>query len=53
MFARRLGRLAGLVFVLAVVFGGVGAASVDSGEQGGSVSASAAVQMQAINIDWE
>ncbi len=27
MLARKLGRLAGLVFVLSVVFGGIGAAS--------------------------
>ena len=32
MFARKLGRFAGgLVFVLVVVFGGVGAASADTG----------------------
>nr|WP_221376878.1 hypothetical protein [Actinoplanes polyasparticus] len=32
MFARKLGRLAGLVFVLTVVFGGVGAAAANAAE---------------------
>ena len=51
MFARRLGRVAGLVFVLAVVFGGAGAASVDNG--GSAATPSAAVEMQSLNIDWD
>jgi hypothetical protein len=41
MSARKLGRLAGLVFVLAAVFGGIGAATVGN-EAGGSAAATRA-----------
>jgi hypothetical protein len=51
MSARKLGRLAGLVFVLAAVFGGIGAASAAQHETGG-VSAVSAVQMANLEIIW-
>lgn len=53
MFARRLGRTAGLVFVLAVVFGGVGATSVDKGESLAAAKANAVVEVQTLSIDWD
>ena len=40
MSARKLGRLAGLVFVLAAVFGGIGAATAGN-EAGGAAATSA------------
>jgi hypothetical protein len=49
MSARKLGRLAGLVFVLAAVFGGIGAASAAQHETGGSTSA---IQMTNLEIIW-
>ena len=51
MSATRLGRLAGLVFVLAAALGGAGAASVDS-----AVVASGdgtAVQVGTLTVDWD
>jgi hypothetical protein len=60
MSARKLGRFAGLVFVLAVVFGGAGAASIDHAHTASaastSVAASTAVAVpNAANgtIDWD
>jgi hypothetical protein len=52
MSARKLGRLAGLVFVLAAVFGGVGAASAGQHEAGGSTAATGAVQMSLLETVW-
>jgi hypothetical protein len=49
MSARKLGRLAGLVFVLAAVLGGIGAASAAQHETGGSTSA---IQMANLEIIW-
>ncbi len=46
MSARKLGRLAGLVFVLAAVFGGVGF------QQAASVSASSSAPVTNGIIDW-
>jgi hypothetical protein len=52
MSARKLGRLAGLVFVLATLFGGVGVASqVAEHETGGSLAAST-VQMIDGEVVW-
>jgi hypothetical protein len=54
MSARKFGRLAGFVFVLAAVFGGAGAASA-SAEHKTVVSAHAASQVsefQLIDINW-
>ncbi|MEV6601290.1 hypothetical protein AB0M36_31215 [Actinoplanes sp. NPDC051346] len=50
MFARKLGRFAGLVFVLAVLAGGAAAAA--SPEHGAGGSAVAAVQPVLGDIDW-
>ena len=52
MSARKLGRLAGLVFVLAAVFGGVGAASVGQHEAGGSTAVTSAMQMRTLETVW-
>jgi len=51
MSARKLGRLAGLVFVLAVVFGAVGAASIDHARK--AQVASAAYQVTELTIEWD
>jgi hypothetical protein len=52
MSARKLSRFAGLVFVLAAILGGVGAASaVVEHETGGSAIA-AATQFSASDIVW-
>jgi len=51
MSARKLGGLAGLVFVLAVVFGGVGAAA-SSGEQT-STAGSEAVYTTDLVVEWD
>ena len=52
MSARKLGRFAGLVFVLAVVFGGVGAASIDHAHT--AATATVTVPMAAdTQIDWD
>jgi hypothetical protein len=45
MSATRLGRLAGLVFVLAAIFGGIGAATAGH-EAGGSAAVTSALQME-------
>ena len=47
MFARKLGRFAGLVLVLAVVFGGVGVAA------GGTDETNTATQYTSLIADWE
>ena len=47
MFARKLGRVAGLVLVLAVVFGGVGVAA------GGAAETHTATQFSTLVSDWE
>jgi hypothetical protein len=54
MSARKLSRVAGLVFVLAAILGGVGAASkVAQHETGGSATASATFQLhQASETVW-
>jgi hypothetical protein len=49
MSARKLGRLAGLVFVLAAFLGGAGAATVEHSAGG----TTAAVQAVSLSIDWE
>jgi hypothetical protein len=55
MSARKLSRLAGLVFVLAAAFGGVGAASVSAERDAGGAQA-AAVQaagtVNRIDVIW-
>jgi hypothetical protein len=51
MSARKLGRLAGLVFVLAAVFGGIGAASVGQHEAGASTAVSAC-EMGTLETVW-
>ena len=49
MSARKLGRLAGLVFVLAAILGGVGAAGAAHVSEGPA----AATQVTFLTIDWE
>jgi hypothetical protein len=53
MSARRLGRLAGVVFALAVVFtlGGTAAANVNHNDATGSQTV--AVQASTLIIEWE
>jgi hypothetical protein len=54
MSARKLGRFAGLVFVLAVVFGGLGAASIDHAHTAPAATATVFVPMAAnTQIDWD
>ena len=52
MSARKLGRLAGLVFVLAAVFGGIGAASHAGQHEAGGATSSIAIQMQSLEGTW-
>ena len=55
MSAKKLGRLAGFVFVLAAVFGGVGSATTASAHETGDSSAvtAAVVRPQlAVDIVW-
>lgn len=57
MSARKLGRFAGLVFVLAVVFGGVSAVSASASE-GDSMAAahtnhSGPAQSSSLGLDWD
>jgi len=47
MFAKKLGRIAGLVLALAVIFGGVGAAA------GGADESTNAVQYSTLIMDWD
>ena len=49
MSARKLGRIAGLVFVLATVFGGIGAANHAVTHETGGTSA---IHMQMIEGVW-
>ena len=51
MSARKLGRFAGLVFVLAAIFGGIGAASAGN-EAGGSAAATSAIQLLRLESTW-
>ena len=57
MSARKLGRFAGVVFVLAVVFGAVGAASIDSAPAGTVASVatggSAMTQASDLIVEWD
>jgi hypothetical protein len=58
MSARKLGRFAGLVFALAVVFGAVGAVSVERAHVGNVASVAAqdprlASQSTSLVIDWD
>ena len=57
MFARKLGRLAGLVFVLVAVFGGVGAASASTtGADDGTTSTTTTagpVQTTNTGLEWD
>ena len=58
MSARKLGRFAGLVFVLAVVFGAVGAVSVEHARGGNAASVAAqdttfASQTTNLTIEWD
>lgn len=52
MSARKLSRFAGLVFVLAAIFGGVGAASAVAEHGAGGTTETAAVQSQLTDINW-
>jgi hypothetical protein len=52
MSARKLSRFAGLVFVLAAILGGVGAASGVAGHDAGGATDTAAVQIQLIDVNW-
>lgn len=52
MSARRLGRLAGLVFVLVAVFGGVGAGSHAAHGAGGTNATTSAFQMHLLEGVW-
>lgn len=55
MSARKLSRLAGLVFVLAAVFGGAGAASAASEHEtrgSSDITATTAYQLRAFDITW-
>jgi hypothetical protein len=51
MSARKLGRVAGLVFVLAAIFGGIGAAAAGP-ETGGSAAVTSAIQTLRIETTW-
>jgi hypothetical protein len=51
MSARKLGRLAGLVFVLAAIFGGVGAATAGQ-ESGGPAPAPSAIRILPFETTW-
>ena len=50
MSARKLSRLAGLVFVLAAVFGGVGATNVSAEQETGGSSATVTVEAGALQM---
>jgi hypothetical protein len=52
MSARKLGRLAGLVFVLAAVFGGIGAATAAQHDAGGSTAVTSAIDMRMLETVW-
>jgi hypothetical protein len=52
MSARKLSRLAGLVFVLAAVFGGIGVASHVSEHEAGGATVISAVQNANLEVIW-
>jgi hypothetical protein len=52
MSARKLGRLAGLVFVLAAVFGGIGIPSHVSEHEAGGTTDISAVEMANLEVIW-
>jgi len=52
MSARKLSRFAGLVFVLAAVFGGVGAASAVAEHETEAVAASTASPLTLLDMNW-
>ncbi|HEY7272204.1 MAG TPA: hypothetical protein VH502_05680 [Actinoplanes sp.] len=51
MSARKLGRLAGLVFVLVTIFGGIGAATAGH-EAGGSAAGTNAFHLLQFESTW-
>jgi hypothetical protein len=51
MSARKLGRFAGLVFVLAAIFGGIGAATAGP-DAGGSAAVTGAIQFARFETTW-
>jgi hypothetical protein len=51
MSARKLGRLAGLVFVLAAIFGGIGAATAGH-DAGGSAADTSAIHVLSLETVW-
>jgi hypothetical protein len=51
MSARKLSRLAGLVFVLAALFGGVGAAAAAAEHEAGGSSVATALSQPKVSID--
>jgi hypothetical protein len=51
MSARKLGRLAGLVFVLATIFGGIGAAT-GGHEAGGPAAETSAIHVLQLETVW-
>ncbi|MFI5935758.1 hypothetical protein [Actinoplanes sp. NPDC051494] len=53
MSARKLGRLAGLVFVLAAFVGGVVTTSVQSGADSSATSTEATKNIRLIDVIWE
>jgi hypothetical protein len=52
MSARKLGRLAGLVFVLAILFGGVGVAGQVARHEAGGSPVSSAIKMVNLELTW-
>jgi hypothetical protein len=52
MSARKLSRLAGLVFVLAAILGGVGAAGAVAEHETGGAAHTAVVQVPLIDVNW-
>jgi len=55
MSARKLSRLAGLVFVLAAILGGVSTASAHHGGEGagaGGAAATASAESKVIDVNW-
>lgn len=54
MSARKLGRVAGLVFVLAAIFaGGVGAADLTAKHSGAASISHSAIQERNLEVIWE
>jgi len=55
MFAKKLGRVAGLVLALAVVFGGVGMAAghADESTAGHANESSSAVEFSTLVVEWD